>query len=56
MPLDINLFRDEKGGDVKSIKKSQLARNASVELIDEIIELDKSWRSKQYDTEQIKKN
>lgn len=37
--LDILDFITEKGGDVAQISKSQLRRNASTELIDEVINL-----------------
>lgn len=33
MPLDINLFREEKGGDVAAIRKSNLARNKPVSMM-----------------------
>lgn len=40
MPLDINLFRVEKGGNPDEIKRSQRARFADEGIVDEIIELD----------------
>ena len=42
--LDINLFRAEKGGNPDAIRESQRRRYAKVELVDEVIELDKKWR------------
>lgn len=42
--LDINEFRVEKGGDPERIRKSQKLRYASVDIVDEVIELDKQWR------------
>jgi seryl-tRNA synthetase len=42
MPIDIQLFRAE--GNPDAIRKSQLARNASVELVDDIIAKDDRWR------------
>lgn len=42
--LDINLFRDEKGGNSDLIRESQRRRFESVELVDEVISLDKQWR------------
>ena len=53
--LDINLFREEKGYDPMIIKNSQLARGSSVEIVDEIIQIDKLCRSIQYEIEQYKK-
>ena len=42
--LDINLFRTDKGGNPDLIRESQRSRFASVELVDEVIALDKAWR------------
>jgi len=41
--LDINLFRVSKGGNPDLIKESQRKRGASVEIVDEIIDLDNQW-------------
>lgn len=41
--IDINLFRVEKGGNPDLIRESQRKRGASVELVDEIICVDKEW-------------
>lgn len=46
--LDINLFREEKGNNPEIIRDSQRKRFASVDLVDEIIELDKEWRQRMY--------
>ena len=43
--LDINLFRVDKGGDPDVIRESQRRRYASVDLVDEVIALDASWRA-----------
>ncbi|XP_044482650.1 serine--tRNA ligase-like [Mangifera indica] len=53
--LDINLFREEKGFNPEIIRESQRRRFASVELVDEIIKLDKEWRQRQFDLENIRK-
>jgi seryl-tRNA synthetase len=45
MPIDINLFREEKGGNPEIVRESQRRRGASVELVDLVIELDKKWRT-----------
>jgi seryl-tRNA synthetase len=42
--LDINLFRADKGGNPDIIRESQRSRFAPVELVDEVIALDKAWR------------
>ena len=41
--IDINLFRVERGGNPELIRESQRKRNASVEVVDEIILVDKEW-------------
>ena len=48
MPLDIVLFRAE--GNPDSIRKSQAARGAPVEAVDEIIAKDEKWRCGRYRT------
>jgi seryl-tRNA synthetase len=42
--LDINLFREEKGGNPEIVRQSQRARYDRVEDVDDVIELDKAWR------------
>jgi seryl-tRNA synthetase len=44
--LDINLFRVEKGGNPDIIRESQRRRFAKVELVDEVIKIDKEWRKR----------
>ena len=44
--LDINLFREEKGHNPEIIRESQRRRFANVELVDEVIKLDKEWRQR----------
>ena len=44
--LDINLFREEKGNNPEIIRESQRRRFANVEIVDEIIHLDKEWRQR----------
>ncbi|KAL5566099.1 hypothetical protein UlMin_029263 [Ulmus minor] len=53
--LDINLFREEKGGNPEIIRESQRRRYASVEIVDEIIRLDKEWRQRQFEYENLRK-
>ncbi|KAL5783659.1 hypothetical protein ACOSP7_008688 [Xanthoceras sorbifolium] len=53
--LDINLFREEKGHNPEIIRESQRRRFASVELVDEIIKLDKEWRQRQFEVENNRK-
>lgn len=44
--LDINRFREEKGNNPEIIRESQRQRFADVEIVDEIIHLDKEWRQR----------
>jgi seryl-tRNA synthetase len=55
MPLDINLFRSDRGGDPEKIRESQRRRFASVELVDEIIAKDNQWRQMTGDIDNLKK-
>ncbi|KAL2491889.1 Serine--tRNA ligase [Abeliophyllum distichum] len=54
--LDINLIREEKGGDPEKIRESQRRRFADVALIDEVIKLDKEWRQRQFELESLRKD
>ncbi|KAJ4807131.1 Serine--tRNA ligase [Rhynchospora pubera] len=53
--LDINLFRAEKGFDPEIVRESQRRRFGSVEIVDEIINLDKEWRQRQFELESLRK-
>ncbi|KAK6135970.1 hypothetical protein DH2020_030308 [Rehmannia glutinosa] len=52
--LDINLFREEKGGNPEKIRESQRRRFANVDLVDEVIELDKVWRQRQFELDGLR--
>ncbi|KAJ4822825.1 hypothetical protein Tsubulata_015827 [Turnera subulata] len=54
--LDINLFREDKGHNPEIIRESQRRRFASVEIVDEIIELDKIWRQRQFELDNLRKD
>lgn len=41
MPLDINDFREDRGGNVEKLRELQRRRFQPVELVDEIVRLDK---------------
>jgi hypothetical protein len=43
--MDINLFRVDKGGNPDLIRESQRRRYAKVELVDDVITLDRVWVS-----------
>lgn len=53
--LDINLFREDKGHNPEIIRESQRRRYANVELVDEVIHLDKEWRQRQFEFENLRK-
>jgi seryl-tRNA synthetase len=53
--LDINEFRIEKGGNLEKIKVSQRKRNASVELVDKVVEADKDWVKLRFQVDEINK-
>ncbi|CAA0827255.1 Serine--tRNA ligase [Striga hermonthica] len=52
--LDINLFREEKGGNPEKIRESQRRRFANADLVDEVIELDKVWRQRQFELDGLR--
>ena len=43
--IDINLLRVDKGGNPDLVRESQRKRNASVELVDEVIAVDSEWKA-----------
>ena len=53
--LDINQFIEDKGGNPELIRKSQKARGASVELVDEIISDYKEWVKTRFDLDELNK-
>uniref|UniRef100_A0A7N0VCI3 serine--tRNA ligase n=1 Tax=Kalanchoe fedtschenkoi TaxID=63787 RepID=A0A7N0VCI3_KALFE len=53
--LDINLFREDKGGNPDVIRESQRRRYADVTMVDEVIKLDDEWRRAQYAVDQIRR-
>ncbi|KAL6873596.1 hypothetical protein ACP4OV_013678 [Aristida adscensionis] len=54
--LDINLFRTGKGrrGDPELIRASQRGRFASVNLVDEVIDLDAAWSRRQFELDKLR--
>jgi seryl-tRNA synthetase len=56
MPLDINMFRADRGGDPDKIRESQRRRFKPVELVDEIIAKDNEWRQMTGNIDGLKKN
>ena len=53
--LDINLFRVEKGGNPEAVKASQRKRGKSPELVDTIIDLDRTWVKLRFDVDECNK-
>ncbi|KAK1263150.1 hypothetical protein QJS04_geneDACA009431 [Acorus gramineus] len=53
--LDINIFRTEKGFDPERVRESQRRRFGSVDIVDEVIQLDKQWRERQFELEALRK-
>ncbi|KAL5541628.1 hypothetical protein UlMin_009338 [Ulmus minor] len=53
--LDINLFREDKGNNPELVRESQRRRYANVEVVDEIISLDKQWRQEQFELDNLRK-
>ncbi|GJN30593.1 hypothetical protein PR202_gb18908 [Eleusine coracana subsp. coracana] len=54
--LDINLLRVDKGGNPDLVRESQRNRfvEHGVELVDEVIALDKAWRARQFELDKIR--
>ncbi|KIH54141.1 hypothetical protein ANCDUO_15713 [Ancylostoma duodenale] len=44
MVLDMDLFREEKGGNPEKIRTSQRHRYQDPALVDKVIETDQAWR------------
>jgi len=54
MVLDIALFRADKGGNPELVRESQRRRYASVDIVQEVIDLDEKARKAKYQWEQLK--
>lgn len=53
--LDINLFREDRGGNPELVRESQRRRFKDVKLVDKVLELDAQWRTVRYDLDNISK-
>nr|CRZ25712.1 Bm2816 [Brugia malayi] len=51
MVLDIDLFREEKGGDPELVRDSQRKRYKDVKLVDDVIDYDQRWRRDRFSTD-----
>ncbi|KAA8545099.1 hypothetical protein F0562_019883 [Nyssa sinensis] len=54
--LDLNLFREDKGHNPEIVRESQRRRFANVDLVDEVIRLDKEWRQRQFELDNLRKD
>lgn len=54
--LDINLFREDRGGNPDLVRESQRRRFADETLVDKVLEWDKEWRTVRYQLDCIAKN
>lgn len=48
MVLDIELFRDDKGGDSNKIRDIQSKRFKDVTLVDKVVNADTAWRRREW--------
>lgn len=55
MPIDVNLLREEKGGDPELVRQSEQQRGRDPAVVDAAIAADRSWRESLYKLEQLKK-
>ncbi|KAH8922822.1 serine-tRNA ligase [Atractiella rhizophila] len=54
--IDIQLLNPDKGGEPEVVKLSQKRRNASEELVDEVLEMYKAWNKLNYELMQLQRN
>ncbi|KAF6162823.1 hypothetical protein GIB67_029092 [Kingdonia uniflora] len=53
--LDINLFREDKGHNPELIRESLRRRFQDISIVDDIIRLDKEWRQRQFELDNLRK-
>lgn len=53
--LDINLFREDRGGNPEIVRESQRRRFKDVTLVDKVLELDEQWRTVRYELDNLSK-
>lgn len=53
--LDLNLFREDRGGNPELVRESQKRRFKDVTLIDQVLEWDGKWRSTRYELDCLSK-
>ena len=55
MVLDLDLFREDKGGDPDRVRSNVRARFADVKAVDDVIDLDNTWRKSRHTLDQLNK-
>ncbi|XP_014226753.1 serine--tRNA ligase, cytoplasmic [Trichogramma pretiosum] len=55
MVLDLDLFREEKGFNPELVRENQRKRFSPVELVDKVIECDKTWRQLRHRADNLNK-
>jgi len=51
MVLDLDLFREEKGGNVEFMRENQKKRFKDVQIVDSVINLDAQWRKLRFEAD-----
>jgi seryl-tRNA synthetase len=52
MVLDIDLFREEKGGNVEYLREQQRKRFKDPAIVDRVVDCDTRWRQHRYNADQ----
>jgi len=55
MPISIQMFREDKGGDLAALRASEAARFSNPEKVDKIIAADAEWRKAEFEVNQTNK-
>ncbi|XP_058515469.1 uncharacterized protein LOC131478873 [Ochotona princeps] len=55
MPIDVNLLREEKGGDLEVVRRSEKNRGRDPAVVDAAVAADKCWRECLFKLEQLKR-
>ncbi|CAJ0931208.1 unnamed protein product, partial [Mesorhabditis belari] len=56
MVLDIDRFREEKGGNPEQIRKSQRDRYKDPALVDQVVDFDQKWRKERFTADQLNRS
>jgi seryl-tRNA synthetase len=55
MVLDLDLFREDKGGDPERVRSNVRSRFADIKTVDDVIDLDNTWRKTRHNLDQLNK-